>query len=165
MPNRILIVDDEKLVLAGFKTALELEGYKVWASRDPKGALRLVQEGSFDLVVLDFIMPGMDGLELLARIRQHQPLVRCIVISGKIDDQHGEDELTKTLGEQVEADLYLHKPVSNERLSAAVKALLTDTGEGDWKSIAGQLVQRRGAPIGKAKAAAKSLKKKLKKKR
>ena len=69
MPNRILIVDDEKLVLAGFKTALELEGYRVWTSQNAKAALALVQEASFDLIVLDFIMPGMDGLELLARIR------------------------------------------------------------------------------------------------
>ncbi len=165
MPNRILIVDDEKLVLAGFKTALELEGYRVWTSQNAKAALALVQEASFDLIVLDFIMPGMDGLELLARIRKHQPLVRSIIISGKIDSGQSEDDLTKTLGEQVEADLYLHKPVSNERLIAAVKTLLTDTHGGDWKAIAGQLVQRQGAPIGKARAAAKALRKSLKKKR
>ena len=164
MPNRILIVDDEKLVLAGFKTALELEGYKVWTSQSAKTALTLVQEASFDLVVLDFIMPGMDGLELLARIRKHQPLVRSIIISGKIDGEKSEDDLTKMLGEQVEADLYLHKPASNERLIAAVKALLTDVHKGDWKAIAGQLVQRQSAPIAKAKAASKTLRKNLKKK-
>jgi DNA-binding response OmpR family regulator len=165
MPSRILIVDDEKLVLDGFKTALELEGYNVWTALDAKAALALVQETPFDLIVLDFIMPGMDGLELLARIRKHQPLVRSIIISGKIDSGKSEDDLTKTLGEQVEADLYLHKPVSNERLVAAIKALLVDAHGGDWKAIAGQLVERQGAPIGKAKAAAKSLKKNLKKKR
>ncbi len=164
MPNRILIVDDEKLVLAGFKTTLELDGYNVWTAQNANRALALVQETSFDLVVLDFIMPGMDGLELLARIRKHQPLVRSIIISGKIDSGKTEDDLTKTLGEQVEADLYLHKPVPNERLLAAVKALLKESHGGDWKAIAGQLVKRQGAPIGKAKAASKALKKNLKKK-
>jgi DNA-binding response OmpR family regulator len=165
MPNRILVVDDERLVLDGFKTALELHGHNVWTAQDANAALRLAQEAPIDLIVLDFIMPGMDGLELLARIRKHQPLVRSIIISGKIDGKQSEDDLTKTLGEQVEADLYLHKPVSNERLIAAVKALLTDPHVGDWKTIAGQLVQRQGAPIGKAKAAAKTLRKNLKKKR
>ena len=165
MPSKILIVDDEDLVLDGFKTALELDGQNVWTAHDAKGALKLAEEASFDVVVLDFIMPGMDGLELLARIRKHQPLVRSIIISGKIDSEKSEGDLTKTLGEQVEADLYLHKPVSNERLIAAVKSLTADTHAGDWKTIAGQLVQRQGAPIRKAKAAAKTLKKNLKKKR
>jgi len=165
LPNRILIVDDEKLVLAGFKTALELEGYKIWTSQSAKAALTIVQEVSLDLIVLDFIMPGMDGIELLARIRKHQPLVRSVIISGKIDGTQAEDDITKTLGEQVEADLYLHKPMSNERLVAAVKTLLTDTHLGDWKIIAGQFVQRQAAPIGKARAAAKALKKNFKKRR
>jgi len=165
MPSRILIVDDAKLVLDGFKTALELDGHNVWTAQDATAALALAQEAPFDLIVLDFIMPGMDGLELLARIRKHQPLVRSIIISGKIDTKRSEDDLTKILGEQVEADLYLNKPVSNERLISAVKALLTDPRGGDWKTIAGQLVQRQGAPIAKAKAAAKTLKKNLKKKR
>lgn len=165
MPNKILIVDDEKLVLAGFKTALQLEGHKVWTAQNATAALAIAQEAALDLIVLDFIMPGMDGIELLARIRKHQPLVRSIIISGKIDGARTEDDLTKTLGEQVEADLYLHKPVPNERLVAAVNTLLTDTNGGDWKIIAGQLVQRQAAPIGKAKAAAKALKKNLKGKR
>ncbi len=163
--SRVLIVDDEKLVLEGFKTALELEGYNVWTAQDANAALKLAQEATFDLIVLDFIMPGMDGIELLARIRKHLPLLRSIIISGKIDGKTPEEDLTKTLGEQVEADLYLHKPVSNERLITAVKALLTDPQAGDWKTIAGQLVQRQAAPIGKARATAKSLKKNLKKKR
>ncbi len=165
MPSRILIVDDEKLVLDGFRTALELDGFAVWTAQDPPTALKLAQEASFDLIVLDFIMRGMDGLELLARIRKHQPLVRSIVISGKVDSGKSEEDLTKTLGEQVEADLYLHKPLSNERLIAAVRGLLTDAGAGDWKEIAGQLVQKQAAPIAKAKSAAKALKKNLKKKR
>lgn len=165
MPTRVLVVDDEKLVLNGFKTALELEGYRVWTAQNAKDALSIVQETPFEIIVLDFIMPGMDGLELLARIRKHQPLVHSIIISGKIDAGQTEDDLTKRLGEQVEADLYLHKPVSNERLLAAVKALLSDTHGTDWKAIAGELVQRQVAPIGKAKAAARALKKNLKKKR
>jgi two-component system alkaline phosphatase synthesis response regulator PhoP len=164
MPNRVLIVDDEKLVLAGFKTALELDGYAVWAAQNAKEALAIVQETSFDLIVLDFIMPGMDGLELLSRIRKHQPLARSIIISGKVDSKQSEDDLTKTLGEQVEADLYLHKPLPNERLIAAVKSLLTDTHKGDWKAITGQLLQRQAAPLGRARAASRALKKKLKKK-
>jgi DNA-binding response OmpR family regulator len=163
MPSRILIVDDEKLVLDGFKTTLELDGYNVWTAQDSKGALALVQDTPFDLIVLDFIMPGMDGLELLARIRRHQPLVRSIIISGKVAGEKSEADLTKVLGEKVEADLYLHKPLSNERLIAAAKALLAQSHDGDWKAIAGQLVQRQSAPISSAKAASKELKKSIKK--
>lgn len=165
MPSRILIVDDEKLVLEGFETALELDGYRVWTARDAKTALALVEKVSFDLIVLDFIMPGMDGIELLARIRRHQPLVRSIIISGKLDDRKPEADFTKTLVEQVEADLFLRKSLSNERLLAAVKTLLPETNEGDWRIIAEQLVHRHTAPIAKAKAASKALRKNLRKKR
>jgi DNA-binding response OmpR family regulator len=164
MPGRILIVDDEREVLDGFRTALELDGYSAWTAGTPAEALSIAQEAPFDLIVLDFIIPGMDGVELLARIRKHQPLVRSIIISGKFDGERSESDLTETLGEQVEADLYLHKPVSNERLLTAIRSLLAEPHGGDWKTIAGQILQRQAAPISKAKATSRSLKKSIKKK-
>lgn len=165
MPERVLVIDDESTVLSAFKTALELAGYKVLTSPSPEAALIVAQESFLDLIVIDFIMPGMDGLELLARIRKSQPLVRSILISGKLDSEESEASLSKALGEQVEADLYLHKPVSNERLLGAVRAVL-DRPEGcDWKEIAAQFVQRRAAPIRRAKTASKDLKKMLRKRR
>src|SRR6266567_4757390 len=111
MPTKVLIVDDEPTVADAFKTALKLAGHTVWTANSAKQALHLVDGTAFDIVVLDFIMPGMDGLELLARIRKLQPLVRSIIISGKIDTDSPEEDISKSLGEQVEAELYLHKPV------------------------------------------------------
>lgn len=158
MTSRILIVDDEIIVLDSFERALTLEGYSTWKATSGQEALKLCQQHSFDLVILDFIMPGMDGLELLTRIRKQQPLVRSIVISGKIDTEVDETQVSKNLGQWVEADAYLHKPVSASKLKEAVHSLVSEQLPDDWQAIARKAVKGQEFKIKNAKAASKNLK-------
>jgi len=67
---KILVVDDEQGLCAGVQEALRREGYLVDATTDPQAALRLTQQRLFNLVISDIKMPGLSGLELLARVRE-----------------------------------------------------------------------------------------------
>lgn len=164
MPSKILVVDDEPLVLDSFERALQIEGHAVWKATTAQDALALCEQNSFDLVILDFIMPSMDGVELLARIRKIQPLIRSAIISGKIEADVDEGKLSKDLGAWVEADQYLHKPVSAPKLRQAVADLLGAGLPDDWKALAEKAVKAQDFKISTAKAAAKKLRT-LKKKR
>jgi DNA-binding response OmpR family regulator len=163
MPSHILIVDDEVRVLKAWAKALRYEGYIVATAASGDQALAACDEESFDLVILDFIMPSVTGVELLARLRKKLPLVRSIVISGKIDEKITEDQITSSLREAVEADQYLHKPVSNDRLKEVVSGLLSKADPQPWVQVATKAVTARTARIGRASIAARSLKKNLKK--
>lgn len=161
MPHhRILIIDDEKQVLESWQRTLKFDGHSVSTARTADQALRECDEHSFDLVVVDFIMPSMNGVELLRRIRKKLPLIRSIVISGKIDKGVSAPDITKSLQESVEADLYLHKPVSNNHLLASIRELLTNpVSEKNWDEIAKKAVAARIATIQSAKEASKNLRK------
>ncbi len=163
--RRILIVDDEKGPLAAWQRALTMAGYSVSTAQNAEQALRECDEHSFDLVVLDFIMPSMDGIELLRRIRKTQPFVRSIVVSAKIDEAVAESDISGILRESVEADLYLHKTVSNERLKASIEELLTRAPTGkSWQEIAKKARNAHSATIQSAKKASKDLRGLVKKK-
>lgn len=156
--SRILVVDDEPDVLKAWARALKLGGYNVHAEERATKALELSHEHQFDLVILDFIMPEMRGLELLTRIRKHTPFVRSMIVSGKMDSEPSDEALSAELRESVEADLFLRKPVSNDHLLDSVKSLL----EGprlpqDWKSIAAKVVAVRRTTIHGAKVKTKQL--------
>jgi response regulator RpfG family c-di-GMP phosphodiesterase len=105
------------------------------------------------------MMPDMNGIELLARIRRRQPFIRSIVISGKLDRRRDEREIARELREAVEADSYLHKPVSNEILVETVRELLPSNGAQDWKALAGRVETSRAGTIKAANEAAEALKK------
>lgn len=162
--TRILIVDDEVTILRAWERALRNAGYSVWTASTAQSALDQCQEHSFDVVILDYLMPTMKGLELLTRIRQIHPLVRSILVSGQIDTAIDEQTLTADLKQSVEADLYYHKPVSNQRLRDAVASLLTESSPISWKEVANKTLQAKKITIKSAKTTAKDLNK-LRKKR
>jgi CheY-like chemotaxis protein len=163
MPPRILIVDDERNVLRAWARALRLEGYRVSTASTAREALDLADEHVFDVVVLDFLMPSMTGLELLTRLRRKIATIRSVVISGKIDKKITAEQLTSQLRDAVEADVYLHKPVSNKTLVDTVTQL-TEKAPGNWKEFAEKVGSARASKIGKARETAKELKKDIKKK-
>jgi len=167
MPHhRILIVDDERAELESWRRALELADFAVMTAQDPKTALKLCDEHVFDLVLLDFIMPTMTGIELLGQIRKRQPLVRSIIVSGKIDPEVDEDTITNELRSSVEADVYLHKPVSNIRLKETISQLLEKLQDSkDWEDIAGIAVKAHKITAASTKQASKDLKKHKKKRK
>jgi DNA-binding response OmpR family regulator len=132
----ILVVDDEPDVLAALGRALRIAGHNVSMAPDSTQALRLCADHSFDVVVLDYIMPSMSGIELLNRIRGYHQTIRSVIVSGKIDSQLSEDEVAGELRDRIEADAYLHKPLNNQKLLDTIKVLLDKDETRSWKQIA-----------------------------
>lgn len=118
---KILVVDDEKLLVKGMKFNLENEGYQVECAYDGAAAVELAREGRFDLIVLDVMMPEVDGLEACMRIREFSN-VPIIMLTAKSEDAD------KLMGFESGADDYLTKPFNILELKARVRALLRRAG-------------------------------------
>ena len=114
---RILVVDDEKTLVKGMKFNLENEGYEVECAYDGAAALELAREGRFDLIILDVMMPEMDGLEACMKIREFSN-VPIIMLTAKSEDAD------KLMGFESGADDYLTKPFNILELKARARALL-----------------------------------------
>ena len=118
---KILVVDDEKLLVKGIKFNLEHEGYQVEGVYDGRTAVNLARGGEYDLIILDVMMPEIDGLEACMRIREFSD-VPIIMLTAK-----GEDT-DKLMGFDCGADDYMTKPFNILELKARVKALLKRAG-------------------------------------
>ena len=114
---KILVVDDEKLLVKGMKFNLENEGYQVECAYDGAAAVELARNGQFDLIILDVMMPEVDGLEACMRIREFSN-VPIIMLTAKSEDAD------KLMGFECGADDYLTKPFNILELKAQVRALL-----------------------------------------
>jgi DNA-binding response OmpR family regulator len=114
---RILVVDDEKTIAKGIKFALEKENYEVSVAYDGAEALRIFQEEKPDLIVLDLMLPVIDGFDVCRRIRKKSD-VPIIMLTAR-----GED-IDKILGLELGADDYMTKPFNPRELVARVKAIL-----------------------------------------
>ena len=114
---RILLVDDEQSVQELLSYPLRKDGYEVVQAADGKEALELFGESHFDLVVLDVMMPRMDGLECCRRLRASSP-VPIIMLTAK------SEEVDKIVGLELGADDYITKPFSVREFRSRVKALL-----------------------------------------
>ena len=113
----ILVVDDEKLLVKGIKFNLENEGYQVDAAYDGLEAVDLARSGTYDLIILDVMMPELDGLEACMRIREFST-VPIIMLTAR-----GED-MDKIIGFEYGADDYITKPFNILELKARIRALL-----------------------------------------
>ena len=114
---KILIIDDEELLVKGIRFNLESEGYEVITGSDGAQAVRLAQDPDISLIVLDVMMPVMDGLEACRRIREFSD-VPIIMLTAKAED------MDKLLGFDQGADDYLTKPFNILELKARIRALL-----------------------------------------
>ena len=124
---KILIVDDEKLLVKGIKFNLENDGYDVDAVYNGEDALALAQENEYDLIVLDLMLPNMDGLEVCRRIREFSK-VPVVMLTAK-----GEDT-DKLLGFEYGADDYISKPFNVLELKARIRAILRRSASRNTKS-------------------------------
>jgi len=113
----ILLVDDEDAVQKLLTFPLEREGFRVVPARDGEEALRRFADGDFDLVVLDVMLPKLDGLEVCKRIRA-ESTVPIIMLTAR------DDEFDKVLGLELGADDYITKPFSIREFRSRVRALL-----------------------------------------
>src|SRR5690606_5039309 len=110
-------VDDEARILEVVQYALEREGYRVSSVDDGSKAVDALARGAFDLVVLDVMLPGLDGLEVCRRVRATSK-VPILFLSAR------SDEIDRVLGLELGGDDYLVKPFSPRELVARVKAVL-----------------------------------------
>lgn len=117
MPAKILVVDDEQSILNLVTAYLRPEGYAVETAVNGRSALDLIRTFQPDLIVLDIMLPGMDGLELLAQLRRESD-VYVILLTAR------SEETDKLVGLAVGADDYLTKPFSPRELVARIKAAL-----------------------------------------
>ena len=120
---KILVVDDEKLLVKGIRFNLENEGYDVITGSDGMEAVELAGSENPDLIVLDLMMPRLDGLEACGKIREFSD-VPIIMLTAKADD------MDKLLGFEHGADDYLTKPFNILELKARIKALLRRSKSG-----------------------------------
>ena len=114
---KILVVDDEALLAKGIRFNLQNEGYEVITGSNGLEAVQLARDDSVDLVILDVMMPQMDGLEACQKIREFSD-VPIIMLTAKADD------MDKLMGFEHGADDYLTKPFNILELKARVRALL-----------------------------------------
>ena len=150
----VLVVDDERDVRRGFARTLKMAGHLPTEAGSAQEALVKCDEQAFDVVILDFIMPDMNGIELLTKIRRRQPFVRSIVVSGKIPRHRSETDISNDLREAVESDIYLHKPVANAELLEAVHRLTAPEAEKDWKDIASDITSAGRTSLAAARSVA-----------
>ena len=123
---KILVVDDEALLVKGIRFNLQHDGYEVITGSDGVEAVELAQSQNPDLIVLDIMMPRMDGLDACSKIREFSN-VPIILLTAKADD------MDKLLGFDRGADDYLTKPFNVLELKARIRALLRRSGAGAVK--------------------------------
>lgn len=135
MARRILIVDDEPMIVKGLKYSLEQDGYETGSASDGEEAVHAFFAGKYDLVLLDVMLPGMNGIEVCQRIRERSD-VPIIMLTAK-----GED-MDKILGLEYGADDYMTKPFNILEVKARIKTILRRMSVGRRESNEKQLQAR-----------------------
>ena len=126
MGKRILVVDDEKLIVKGLRFSLLQDGYEVDCAYDGEEALNLVKANEYDLILLDVMLPKFDGFEVCQQVREFSD-IPIIMLTAKGDD------MDKILGLEYGADDYITKPFNVLEVKARVKAIMRRTGKKEEK--------------------------------
>ncbi len=116
--SRILIIEDEEGILMPLEDNLKLEGYEVASARDGVKGLAEAEKDLYDLIVLDIMLPRLDGFEVCKRLRQDRVMTPILMLTAK------SQEIDKVLGLELGADDYMTKPFSPRELLARIKAIL-----------------------------------------
>lgn len=125
----ILVIDDEPAIRDMLQIALDAAGFKVGLAEDAKQAYPIIIDTPPDLILLDWMMPGTSGIELLRRLRRDEINVPVIMLTAKVE------EASKISGLDSGADDYIAKPFSTRELISRVKAILRRTSEESIKEV------------------------------
>lgn len=123
MNQKILIVDDEESIVTLLQYNIEKAGFKTTVAYTGVDGLSLATSDSFDLIVLDLMLPGMEGTEVCKQLRQQKVDTPILMLTAK------DDEFDKILGLELGADDYLTKPFSPKEVIARIKAILRRTNK------------------------------------
>jgi len=140
MPPKILVIDDEPSILNLVSSYLKTEGYEVFTASDGNAGLKSARAFKPDLVILDVMLPGMDGIELLSRLRRESE-VYVIMLTARTE------ETDKIVGLTIGADDYVTKPFSPRELVARVKAALRRIQAGAGSGVGGGVLSFRHVRI------------------
>ncbi len=117
--ERILIIEDDKTILMGLKDDLEYEGYKVFSAMNGKEGLKKALEGNFQLIILDILLPGLNGFEVCKKLRESGKKTPILMLTAAKTE-----EMDKVTGLELGADDYVTKPIGTREMAARVKAIL-----------------------------------------
>ena len=120
MAKKVLVVDDEKLIVKGLRFSLEQDGMEVDCAYDGEEALRMALDKEYDMILLDVMLPKMDGFEVCQQIRETSQ-VPVVMLTAKGDD------MDKILGLEYGADDYITKPFNILEVKARIKAIMRRT--------------------------------------
>ncbi|WEG16201.1 response regulator transcription factor [Alkalihalophilus pseudofirmus] len=118
MAQRILVVDDEESIATLLQFNLEQSGFEVTVASDGEEGLALAKDEPFDLLILDLMLPKIDGLDICKQLRQNKKMTPILMLTAK------DDEFDKVLGLELGADDYMTKPFSPREVVARVRAIL-----------------------------------------
>lgn len=138
--TKILVIDDEPTIVNLVQAYLKPEGYEVFTATDGPSGLKAARAFKPDLLILDVMLPGMDGLELLSRLRRESQ-VYVIMLTARTE------ETDKIVGLSVGADDYVTKPFSPRELVARVKAALRRLQTGSTSSVGEGVIASRHVRI------------------
>ncbi|WP_026510741.1 MULTISPECIES: response regulator transcription factor [unclassified Butyrivibrio] len=122
MAKRVLVVDDEKTIVKGIRYSLEQDGMKVDSAFDGEEALQFAHDNTYDIILLDVMLPKMDGFEVCQQIREFSN-VPIVMLTAKGDD------MDKILGLEYGADDYITKPFNILEVKARIKAIMRRTNK------------------------------------
>ena len=134
MANRVLVVDDEKLIVKGIRFSLEQDGMEVTCAYDGEEALTFAREQQFDIILLDIMLPKMDGFEVCQAIREFSNMP-IVMLTAKGDD------MDKILGLEYGADDYITKPFNILEVKARIKAIMRRTAASEPKEENSKVIE------------------------
>jgi len=135
MAKKILVVDDEKLIVKGIRFSLEQDGMEVDCAYDGEEALGKAKGSEYDLILLDVMLPKMDGFEVCQQIRDFSN-VPIVMLTARGDD------MDKILGLEYGADDYITKPFNILEVKARIKAIMRRTGRGTNPAASERILQK-----------------------
>lgn len=134
MAKKVLVVDDEKLIVKGIRFSLEQDEMKVDCAYDGQEALDKAREGDYDLILLDVMLPRMDGFEVCRAVREFSN-VPIVMLTAKGDD------MDKIMGLEYGADDYITKPFNILEVKARIKAILRRVRSREVEEDSGNVVK------------------------
>lgn len=135
MAKKVLVVDDEKLIVKGIRFSLEQDGMEVDCAYDGEEALTLAKANDYDMVLLDIMLPKMDGFEVCQAIREFSNMP-IVMLTAKGDD------MDKILGLEYGADDYITKPFNILEVKARIKAIMRRTGGQPKKEVKPSVIEK-----------------------
>ena len=135
MAKKVLVVDDEKLIVKGIRFSLEQDGMEVDCAYDGEEALNMAKANEYDMILLDIMLPKMDGFEVCQAIREFSDMP-IVMLTAKGDD------MDKILGLDYGADDYITKPLNILEVKARIKAIMRRTAGPREKKEVSSIVEK-----------------------